>query len=343
MKAKTTRRLAVLLLSLAGLAALACPALAGPKVIAEEPLSGRVRVTSNVDGATFELAGNSFQTRAGKAVILGDVPAGRHQVTARLEGYEDWSGEVEVEPGKTAELAINLAPVQVKALPREMTNSIGMKLILLPAGSFLRGSKLGQGFADERPQREITFTKPIYMGAFEVTQLEWQKVTGENPAKFRESPKDFAGVAERPVERVSWDMAVEFCAKLSALEGQTYRLPTEAEWERACRAGGDVLPGIGVKGFQTRAVGQGDPNLWGFYDMQGNVWEWCSDWYNDEYYADSPDQDPQGPDKGNERVCRGGSFRSDDASQGSTGSNQRGHVAPHIRSPEIGLRVVLEQ
>ncbi len=164
---------------------------------------------------------------------------------------------------------------------------------------------------------------------------------GENPSLYRESAKDFKTVLLRPVERVDFATANKFCARLSALEGKTYRLPTEAEWEYACRAGGPPLGAIGRHGYGTHAVGR-LANAWGIYDMQGNVWEWCADWYSPTYYASSEDVDPQGPPEGSEKVIRGGSFGSDDREEGSTRSNKRSAVAPHVRDQTLGFRVVRE-
>ena len=234
-----------------------------------------------------------------------------------------------------------LRPKRTQKLPEVWVNSIGMKFILCPAGDYLMGSPSGVGFADERPQRKVTFKKPFYMGAYEVTQLDFQRVMGENPSKFRESASDFQAKLQRPVERVDWNQANKFCATLSALErDNTYRLPTEAEWEYACRAGGDRVGPIGVKGSQTLPIGKSEPNAWGIYDMQGNVYEWCSDYYADNTYSLDVAVDPQGPPEGREKVARGGSYDSDHRDDGSTGSNQRTHFPPHFRKEFIGFRVI---
>jgi len=206
--------------------------------------------------------------------------------------------------------------------PRELTNSIGMKLVLIPPGEFMMGSP-----ADEKrrgvdePQHRVKITKGFYMGATEVTQAQWQKVMGNNPSYFEGD--------NLPVEQVSWDNAVDFCRKLSATEGKTYRLPTEAEWEYACRAGStgpyagngkldDMGWHGGNSGGKTHPVGTKQANAWGLYDMHGNVWEWCADWYGVDYYRQSPVSDPEGPNQGaplrwapqGARVVRGGSWDS---------------------------------
>jgi len=219
--------------------------------------------------------------------------------------------------------------------PVQITNSIGMKLVLIPPGEFMRRGM--QQLSDrasylKKPQRKVRITKPFYLGVYEVTQAEYEKVMGENPSDFakggrcadRVSGKD---TSRNPVEMVSWYDAVEFCKRLSAKEGETYRLPTEAEWEYACRAGTTTLysfgddkaslgeyawydAGIPYSHQKTHPVGEKKPNAWGLHDMHGNVMEWCQDWFAKDYYAVSPTDDPPGPATGRFRVGRGGSFRS---------------------------------
>ena len=197
-----------------------------------------------------------------------------------------------------------------------------MKLALIPAGKFTMGSPDSEKDhqASEGPQHEVTISKPFYMGAYEVTQEQYEQIMGKNPSNFK-GPQN-------PVETVSWDDAVAFCQALSRKTGRTVRLPTEAEWEYACRAGtttpfntgetistdqanydGNYIYGNGRKGEyrqKTIAVGSFKPNTFGLYDMHGNVWEWCSDW--DGSYANANAVDPQGPGSVSYRVLRGGSW-----------------------------------
>ena len=200
----------------------------------------------------------------------------------------------------------------------EITNSIGMRLKLIPAGEFLMGSPWTEaGREDDEKQHRVRITKPFYLGVYEVTQDEYERVMGKNPSKFKG--------ARLPVEMVSWDEAVEFCRRLSELPaeesaGHVYRLPTEAEWEYACRAGtataysfGDSESALGEyawyegnSGNMTHPVGEKQANGFGLYDMHGNVWEWCSDWYGYSWGDDV--FDPQGPTKGSHRVDRGSSW-----------------------------------
>ncbi|MCU0918535.1 MAG: bifunctional serine/threonine-protein kinase/formylglycine-generating enzyme family protein [Planctomycetes bacterium] len=197
---------------------------------------------------------------------------------------------------------------------QEITNSIGMKLVWIPPGEFLMGSPQSEEgrFDGEGPQHRVTLTRGFYLGVYEVTQRQWLSVMGRNPSGFQGD--------DLPVETVSWEEAVEFCRKLSVKEGVAYRLPTEAEWEYACRAGttgrygfGDSDSSLGEyawyesnSGNQTHAVGQKRPNAWGLHDMHGNVWEWCQDWYGE--YASGSVPDPLGPASGGDRVSRGGSW-----------------------------------
>jgi len=211
----------------------------------------------------------------------------------------------------------------VKGLTLDLGKGVTMKLALIPAGKFLMGSPPGESDRndEEGPQHEVTISKPFYMGIHEVTQEQYKAVMGANPSYIKG--------ASNPVELVIWEDAVEFCNKLSAKTGKTVRLPTEAEWEYACRAGtttpfhtgetistdeanydGSYVYGSGRKGKdrqKTVPVGSFKPNAFGLYDMHGNVWEWCSDWYDKNYYRKAPRVDPQGPVSGSRRVLRGGS------------------------------------
>jgi formylglycine-generating enzyme required for sulfatase activity/tRNA A-37 threonylcarbamoyl transferase component Bud32 len=203
--------------------------------------------------------------------------------------------------------------------PKLITNSIGMKLVLIPAGELLMGSPDSDkdAAADEKPQHRVRIAWPFYLGMTEVTQGQYRKVMGQNPSRFQ-------GADDLPVERVSADDATEFCAKLSAREGVSYRLPTEAEWEYACRAGsttrysfgddeaslGEVAWYNGNSGNRTHPVGQKPPNAWGLYDMHGNLREWCA-WYHKNYHGRSPSADPLGPSQAAFRAARGGSWDND--------------------------------
>ena len=196
-----------------------------------------------------------------------------------------------------------------KGAPAELTLDLGggatMKMVLIRPGKFM----MGEG----KDRHEVTISKPFYVGVTEVTQAQYEAVMGTNPSEFKG--------ATNPVEMVSWNDATEFCKKLSEKTRQAVRLPTEAEWEYACRAGtqtafsfGDDPSALcdyawwaGNSGKTTHPVGQKRPNAWGLYDMHGNVFEWCADWYGE--YPKGPVTDPSGLATGSgNRVVRGGSW-----------------------------------
>jgi formylglycine-generating enzyme required for sulfatase activity len=231
----------------------------------------------------------------------------------------------------------------------ETTNSVGMKFAVIPAGEFMMGSpedEPGRGDDEnETPLHEVTLTQPFQMGTHEVTQEQYQKVMGTNPSKFK-GPQN-------PVEQVIWNDAVEFCRKLSEqpeekAAGYMYRLPTEAEWEYACRAGTTTTYSFGDdasklaqyawydknSGNTTHAAGQKKPNAWGFYDMHGNVWEWCQDWNGG--YPNGAQTDPTGPKTGSIQVYRAGCCR---APAGLCGSATRRGRTPGAIA-DRGFRVV---
>ena len=232
-------------------------------------------------------------------VARAESPGNSGAEASRREAkvYADWPfGTVEA-LRRQAETAAALG------VPVEVTDSIGIKLRLIPAGEFMMGSPDNEEERrdDEGPAHRVRITKPFYLGVYEVTQEQYVQLTGNNPSKF-------AGKTN-PVEVVNWKEATEFCAKLSAKEGVEYRLPTEAQWEWACRAGTatpfhfgyatngsqantngkrpyDATPRppypewkLGPSHGRTTVVGSYPPNAWGLHDMHGNVSEWCRDWY----------------------------------------------------------------
>jgi formylglycine-generating enzyme required for sulfatase activity len=209
--------------------------------------------------------------------------------------------------------------------PKEITNSIGMKLVLIPKGTFMMGSpESEERRVGNETQHEVTISKDYYLGVYEVTQAQYEKMMGKNPSRFQ-GDNLREDNANHPVEQVSWEDAVEFCKKLSDLPeekkaGRIYHLPTEAQWEHACRAGSKTAYsfGEGSKSLgdyawfdqnsnrQTHPVGEKKANAWGLYDMHGNVWEWCSDWYGQ--YPKGAVSDPVGTRESSNRVFRGGSW-----------------------------------
>jgi formylglycine-generating enzyme required for sulfatase activity len=237
---------------------------------------------------------------------------------------------------KIVEHPVGTAPIQ-----RAFTNSVGMSFMLIPAGSFTMGSPTGEPKRDDgERQHPVTISKPFYLQTTEATQKQWTQVMGSNPSSFKACGDDC------PVETVSWNDVQEFIRKLNQTESVTkYRLPTEAEWEYACRAGsrgrfcfGDEEAKLGeyawYAGRTTHPVGQKKPNAWGLYDMHGNVWEWCQDWYGD--YTTSQVRDPTGPEIGESRMLRGGSFLFIARNLRSANRNWRG---PDSGNFNIGFRV----
>jgi formylglycine-generating enzyme required for sulfatase activity len=195
----------------------------------------------------------------------------------------------------------------------ELKNETGIEFIQIQAGEFMMGCSVGDidCNADERPIHHVQLTKPFQIGKFEVTQAQWQTVMGSNPSTIKGD--------DHPVETINKDEAHEFINRLNAKnDGFRYRLPTEAEWEYAARAGtGSSYTGKldeiawynGNSEDETHPVGQKKPNAWGLYDMEGNVKEWVEDMYSANYYASSPAVDPTGPQGGGGRGGRGGRGR----------------------------------
>ena len=220
----------------------------------------------------------------------------------------------------------------------------GMQFVFVKGGCYQMGSIEIQ---DAKPVHQVCLSD-FYMGKYEVTQSQWEKVMGNNPSSFKECGP------ECPVEKVSWNDAQEFIKKLNSKSGKQYRLPTEAEWEYAARSGGkdEIWAGTSDESTlsryawyddensssSTHKVGLKKSNGLGLYDMSGNVLEWCQDWYNEAYYEDSPKDNPSGPDNSEQRVVRGGSW-SLIASIAQTGFRHR--YDPGNRAHFVGLRLLL--
>ena len=242
------------------------------------------------------------------------------------------------------------AEAQPKEPAKNVTNGIGMKFVWLPRGNFVMGSpKEEKERGDGETQHKVTLTKGFYMGVYTVTQEEWQAVMGNNPSHF-------TGAKNLPVENVSWDDCQEFIKKLREKDKKPYRLPTEAEWEYACRAGtktpfhfgetistdqvnynGEHIYGDGKKGLdrkKTTPVGTFPANAWGLCDVHGNVYQWCQDWAGE--YPQKDLVDPQGPETGLLRVLRGGSWYYE---PGYCRSAYRHRGVPDARYGNVGLRL----
>lgn len=270
--------------------------------------------------------------------------------------------------------AVDPAPLK-HPLPKKaetITNAIGMTLVRIPPGEFTMAlPDDGENFPDQifgvppwAPPHRVRISNGFFLSAFEVTQEQYEQIMGENPSWHSSTGKGNSRVgpvdtANYPVEQVSWADASTFCSVLSALPDEIaakrrYRLPTEAEWEYSCRSGSNVpfaypdngdadrtgfnMRPMATSGLPITAVGCYPPNEFGLYDMRGNVWEWCSDWYSWNYYVNSPVDDPTGPKAGTFRVVRGADWRF----TGPGCNLTRFDTEPWKSNPFIGFRVVCE-
>jgi len=231
----------------------------------------------------------------------------------------------------------------------DMGNGVTMEFVLIPAWEFDMGSSSTESDRsnDEGPVCRVKISRPFYMGKYEVTQEQYYTVAKYSPSRFKQE--------NGPVERISWDQAVTFCRKLSEIKGGTYRLPTEAEWEYACRAGSQDRFYFGSDPIYaqieqyawysensdstTHPVGEKKPNSFGLYDMHGNVSEWCGDWYAADYYHHILMVDPPGPPDSKLRVLRGGSWF--DEAKYCRSASRSNLESVYIRN-YVGFRVVLE-
>lgn len=249
-----------------------------------------------------------------------------------------------------------LAFVPLDAEVLDLGEAVELKLVPIQGGTFLMGSPKGSVGAafdesnkfrkDDAYQRTVTLSKGFLIGVTEITQRQYRRVIGQNPSVFQGD--------DRPVDNVSWDDAVKFCEVLSLKTGRTVRLPTEAEWEYACRAGSTTRYYFGEDldhalladhawydanaNRTSHPVGLKKPNAWGLYDMPGNVWEWCADRYKGPF-EDLTVTDPKGASTGVTRVLRGGSWETGPLSARSA---NRGAVIPSRATSRFGFRVVVE-
>ena len=293
--------------------------------------------------------------------IFRDIPVGSHRVEIRKEGYQPFTQSVTITENKQTDLTGSLTAITtassgnagssvnsgLSGQSRETftVNGVSFTMIRVDGGTFKMGATKAQdsdAYDDESPVHEVTLSTYM-MGETEVTQALWQAVMGSNPSKFTGDPS-------RPVERVSWNDCQEFLKKLNALTGKAFRLPTEAEWEYAARGGsksrktkysggsdiGSVAWYYGNIGSMTHPVKGKAPNELGIYDMSGNVYEWCSDWYGK--YSGSAQTNPKGASSGSGRVDRGGSWGNNARH---CRSAHRDSSAPGYSDSGLGLRLAL--
>jgi len=291
--------------------------------------SGIQKIRGRVEDLVGMFVQDFLAANPTQAAAQGGAEQGRPDGTVE-------SGRAVGEPGPGGTLTLTLG------------KGVTLDLALISPGSFTMGALPPDQdrFLDEGPLRYVQITKPFYLGKYEVTQDQYKAVMGRNPSNLL--------AAGQPVEMVSWEDAVAFCTRLSAELTRTIRLPTEAEWEYACRAGtrsrfywgedpgqswiGDHAWYGKNSGGRPRVVGLKKPNGWGLHDMAGNVWEWCSDWYG-ETYAGLSGIDPQGPLLGKTRVLRGGGFL---CVAQDCRSASRSDGSPLGRDDCIGFRIVLD-
>jgi eukaryotic-like serine/threonine-protein kinase len=376
----------------AGLLLLALVVVCGV-VLRVKTANGMIELVNMPKGAEVLVDGQEVAVTwpgGGKPAVVTVTP-GTHKIVVKKDGIETSGDEVTVRTGSKEQFSVRLG-TSVKTtdeLPKSydlesIKNSIGMTLVLIPYGEFFMGSPddAMEAENDERPLHRVRISKPFYLGVCEVTQAQFESVMGNNPSHFsaKGGGKDrVAGQStdQYPVEQVSWLDAIQFCNKLSEKagkkpfyeidrtdvrvkdwNGQGYRLPTEAEWEYACRANasgptrfsfGDEPMELKIYGWfdgnseqRTHPVSQKRPNGFGLYDTNGNVWEWCWDWYSVGYYNQTPADDPTGPAGASlsARVFRGGAWN--DRLRDARSAKRAGDV-PGFRQGNVGFRLALGQ
>jgi formylglycine-generating enzyme required for sulfatase activity len=304
------------------------------------------RLKEAAEKAKIQLS-SLMETEINLPFIAADQSGPKHLVMkvtrARLEQME----RLQMKEARMPTPVVVTPPHQEKAPPRKLVesftddlNGVPLEMIFVPGGTFKMGSAKGFFRVDERPQHDVT-VQAFYIGKYQITQAQWEAVMGENSSHFKGDPT-------LPVESVSWNGAKEFCRKLSQMTGKSYRLPSEAEWEYACRAGttGDYAGDLDAlawysnnSGAKMHPVEQKQPNSFGLFDMHGNVWEWCEDiWHYD--YDDAPTDGSawlSGTDS-SARVVRGGSWI---RPRGDCRSAYRHYNLPDARGTDIGFRVVV--
>ena len=294
--------------------------------------------------------------------VFNGLLVGNHQVEVRKDGYTTDKKSVTISEGQTMSISGTLASntafssngyassSSVSSGGNEISipvkNGITIDMVKVEAGTFMMGatSEMQNPFDDEKPVHQVILTNNYYMGKYEVTQALWQEVMGSNPSYFKGD--------DLPVEQVSWDDCQEFIGKLNSMTGRKFRLPTEAEWEYAARGGkksrgyqfsgssniSDVAWYTDNSGSKTHPVGMKQSNELGLYDMTGNVWEWCQDWYGS--YVSSSQTNPTGDVSGPRRVGRGGSWY---YNARFCRSSFRYRDDPDRRIYFLGLRLVLSE
>ena len=327
------------------------------------------RLTIRYSPSSATVLVDNKMVKGTNGVAQTTLSVGQHSFVVACDGYESEEGMVKLKASAPSNLQITLSkeataiqqspqpivaqqpvaqtPVtNVDNISIPVKDGISIDMVRVEAGTFTMGAtaEMINPHKDEKPTHRVTLTNDYYIGKYEVTQALWKAVMGNNPSNFKGD--------NLPVENVSWDDCQEFISKLNRITGKTFRLPTEAEWEYAAR-GGNKSRGYQYSGsrnlshvawyennsgHKTHAVGTKQPNELGIYDMSGNVWEWCQDWYGK--YSSSSQVNPIGINNGSNRVRRGGSWSSFDRD---CRSSYRGSITPGYRDISLGLRLVLSE
>ena len=325
------------------------PAVQSYELPACTPIYGGVDIVSTPLMADITVDGKGV----GRTPLqLDNLLVGEHTIKISKQGYKDFAQKITISDGKTEKISATLTKVEAPVATQPTTAATAAKtttkdfgnieMIFVEGGTFSMGSRASDAYGVETPAHDVTLSS-FYIGKYEVTQGQWRAVMGSNPKKYTGD--------NMPVKQVSWDDAQAFIKKLNALTGKNYRLPTEAEWEYAgCGgnkskgyrySGSNVLKDVAWYGANTTAiqnVGKKRPNELGIYDMSGNVWEWCQDWFSQ--YSSSAQTNPKGPSTGKVRVLRGGSYH--------RGSEHDCRLAARISSPpyfssyEYGFRLACD-
>ncbi|MBP9995143.1 MAG: SUMF1/EgtB/PvdO family nonheme iron enzyme, partial [bacterium] len=318
--------------------------------------TGTIVLESNPSGAVITIDGRQYgQTPK----TLTEFPVGAYTVYFTKEGYQNLAQNLDLKDGRRETLSVTMSKTSAPQQPvaagaggsaaagnKTFTvNGVSFEMVAVNGGTFTMGATSEQGsdaYDWEKPAHSVTLSD-YYIGKFEVTQELWEAVMGSNPSSFKGS--------KLPVESVSWDDCQTFIRKLNSLTGANFRLPTEAEWEYAARGGsrsrgykysgsnsiGEVAWYDDNSGSKTHTVGTKSPNELGIYDMSGNVWEWCQDWYGN--YSSGFQTNPQGPSSASNRVYRGGSWYNLYA--GDCRVSNRSYGTPDYRNYYLGLRLAL--
>ena len=324
------------------------------------------RLTIRYSPSSATVLVDNKMVKGTNGVAQTTLPVGQHSYIVACDGYDSEEGTVKLKASTPSNLQITLSkeamvtqqsivsqPIvaQQPVVQAPIANSdnitipvmdgISIDMVRVEAGTFTMGEMKN---LYEKPTHRVTLTNDYYIGKYEVTQALWKAVMGNNPSNFKGD--------NLPVEIVSWDDCQKFLSKLNRITGKTFRLPTEAEWEYAARGGNksrgyqysgsnnllDVAWFWDNSGHKTHAVGTKQANELGIYDMSGNVWEWCQDWYGK--YNSSSQVNPTGANSGSFRVFRGGGWSCNDVG---CRSSYRCYRSPDIRDDDLGLRLVLSE